>query len=380
MSKKRGQNEGSIVQRKDGRWEGKVCLGFINGKLKRKSLYGKTRKEVQEKLTQTLRTVQQGLPVITGRKSVETFLNDWLETVVKPSTRPKTYHSYKQIVRLHLIPGLGRFDLSKLTALDVQRFLNEKQHTSLSPRTVLYLRDVLRNALNQAVKWDLVPRNVAELTEGPKARQHQFRSLTPQEAQSLLAVAGGHRLEALFTVALAVGLRIGEALGLRWNDIDLNAKSLTVNNQLQKIDGVPKLVEPKSSRGRRVVALPAFAVTALQDHRKRQEEIDRATAGDKWIETGFVFTSDIGSPLDDSNVRRILRGLLEKAQLPHMRFHDLRHTCASLLLAQKVAPRVVMEILGHSQISLTMNTYSHVMPALEREAADLMDSLISVAN
>jgi integrase len=181
-------------------------------------------------------------------------------------------------------------------------------------------------------------------------------------------------------VALAVGLRIGEALGLRWNDIDLNAKTLTVNNQLQRIDGVPKLVEPKSSRGRRVVALPTFAVSALQDHRKRQEEIDRGTAGERWIDTGFVFTSELGSPLDDSNVRRVLRGLLEKANLPHMRFHDLRHTCASLLLAQKVAPRVVMEILGHSQISLTMNTYSHVMPVLERDAADLMDNLLSAAN
>ncbi|MFZ4509038.1 MAG: site-specific integrase [Fimbriimonas sp.] len=377
MANKRGQNEGTISQRQDGRWEARVTIGYEGGKLRRKSLYGKTRKEVQEKMTVILRQVQQGLPVANDRMTVAGLLEDWLQTVVAPSKRPKTFHSYSQIVRLHLIPDLGRIVLSKLTAQDVQRLINQKSKSDLSPRTVQYIRDVLRNALNQAIKWDLVPRNVAELSEVPQVKRHVFIPLDPEEASLLLSTVKGHPLEALFCVALAVGLRIGEATGLRWNDIDLNGGLMSVNNQLQKVGTDWRLVPPKTSRGVRRIDLPTFAVTALRSHRERQQTEDKVIAGPEWQEMGFVFTTSRGTPLDPANIRRTFSLLLKKAGLAQMRFHDLRHTCASLLLAQGVQPRVVMEILGHSQISLTMDTYSHVIPSLRKDAATLMDSLLA---
>lgn len=403
-SKKRGQNEGTITQRKDGRWEARISLGYDGGKLRRKCVYGKTRKEAQEKLTALLAATQRGLPVSKSeRTTVEAFLNEWLSTVVEPSKRPKTALSYRQVAERHIIPDLGRIPLTKLTAQDVQRWLNRKaQQTEirkrvvrepaqkgkkavtrqidvevqLSSRTVLYMREILRNALNQAVRWDLVPRNVATLVKSGPVQRKNLEVLTPEQAKELLAAAKGHRLEALFSVALAIGLRIGEATGLRWRDIDLREGTITVNHQLQRIKGELTLTQPKTSKGVRTVILPRFATEALQAHHVRQQIIDRPYAGEEWQETGFVFTSERGTPLDDANVRRTLRQLLKTANLPHMRFHDLRHTCASLLLAQKVPPRVVMEILGHSQISLTLNTYSHVIPQLEHEAAGLMDNLL----
>jgi integrase len=404
VAKRRGQNEGTISQRKDGRWEARLSLGYEGGKAKRKCFYGKTRREAQEKMTAAMRTHQMGLPVNADeRKSMAVFLDDWIETVVKPSRRPKTSASYAQIVELHLKPDLGRIPVAKLTAQDIQRLLNfkineirirtvkrrlpkqpgEKVKTievqievKLSTRTVQYIREVLRNALNQAVRWDLAPRNVAEATRPPQVAKHVVTPLNPEQAAELLNKASGHRHEALFSVALAVGLRLGEALGLRWTDIDLVGGTLTVNNQLQRVNKVPMLVPPKTRNGARKVVLPRFAIEAFQSHRGRQQSEDKPAAGDKWQETGFVFTSEIGTPLDDTNVRRTLRKLLKDAGLPQIRFHDLRHTCASLLLAQRVPARVVMEILGHSQISLTMNTYSHVMPTMEREAADLLDGLL----
>ncbi len=371
---KRGNNEGTISQRKDGRWEARVSLGYANGKPIRKCFYGKTRNEVHEKMTSALKQAQQGLPVVIRDRSVEMFLNDWVETVIKPNKRPKTSASYEQVVRIHLIPGLGKFRLTKLTAQDVQRFLNDKAKSGLSPRSVQYLRDVLRNALNQAVKWDLVPRNVALLINPPQVKKHEFTSLTPAQAKTLVNEAKNHRLSALFTVVMAIGLRIGEALGLRWNDVDLNAGTLRVANQLQRINRRAQLTAPKSAKGARTVALPKFAVAALKAHRKRQDQ-ERRESGHEWQETGFVFTRVDGAPLHDAVVRKAFAKVLKGAELPPLRFHDLRHTCASLLLAQGVSPRVVMEILGHSQISLTLNTYSHVIPALEKDAADKMDSL-----
>lgn len=393
MAKKRGNHEGTISQRKDGRWEARVTVGYIGGKLKRKCLYGKTRKEVQEKMTEVLRSVQKGLPVVNDKILLGAFLDDWLESVVKPNKRPKTYASYAQIVKNHIKPELGNRALTRLTAKDVQQFLNSKAQSKrmssakdekvaalakpISLRSVQYMREVLRNALNQAVKWDMVPRNVAELATGPQVKRNEVTSLTPEQAAKLIEAAKGHRFEAMFSVVLAIGLRLGEACGQRWNDIDMEKGELRVNNQLQRVGNEWLLTAPKTRSGARTVVLPKFAIEALRAHRIKQTTVDRVAAGDKWQETGFVFTTPVGLPLDDSVVRKELRNLLKKAELPPMRFHDLRHTCASLLLAQKVPPRVVMEILGHSQISLTMNTYSHVIPSLEREAADLMDGILT---
>ncbi len=372
MTTRRGHNEGHIYHRDDGRWEAKLSLP--NGK--RKSFYARSRKEAQDALRAAQRDLDAGLDLGTAKRTVAAFLDHWLVDVAKPSVRPKTYASYSQLVRLHLKPALGHHQLSKLSPQHIQMMMNGKSAAGLSPRTVQYLRAVLRRALGQALKWGLVGRNVATLVDPPRSQRSEVTPLSPLQARAFLMAAQGDRLEALYSVAIALGLRQGEALGLRWADVDLDAGTLRVRHALQRIDGTLQLVEPKTKRSKRTIPMPPSVVTALRAHRVRQLE-ERLIAGSRWREYDFVFPSTIGTPADARNIVRRFHALLDRAGLPSMRFHDLRHTCASLLLAQHVPPRVVMETLGHSQIALTMDTYSHVMPVMQREAATLMDQLLT---
>jgi integrase len=381
MGKRRGNGEGSIYRREsDGIWCTSVDLGYVNGRRKRKVIYGKTRKEVAEKLKVVLRDQQQGLPIVVERQTVAQYLARWLADVVRPSVRPRTYQSYAMHVRLYLTPALGHYQLAKLRPEHVQAMMNQmleaggKDGQGLSPRTVQYARAVLRRALNQALKWGMVPRNVATLVDPPRSRTPRFTTLTPEQGRMLLDAARGDRLEALYRVALSLGLRQGEALGLRWEDVDLQAGTLRVAVALQRVDGKLQLVEPKTDRSRRTLFLPTALVNALKAHRTRQLQ-ERLLAGDRWRDSGLVFTSRIGTPLEPRNVTRAYKALLTRAGLTDIRFHDLRHSCASLLVAQGLHPRVVMETLGHSQISLTMNTYAHVLAEVQREAALTMDRL-----
>ncbi|HET8630265.1 MAG TPA: site-specific integrase [Thermomicrobiales bacterium] len=382
MAGRRGHGEGSIYRREsDGKWCTAVDLGWVDGKRKRKVLYGETRKEVAEKLKVVLREHQQGLPVALGRQTVGQFLDRWLVDVAKPKLRPKTYHSYAELVRLHLKPALGHHQLAKLEPGHVQAMMNAKLEAGLSPRTVQYLRAVLRRALGQALKWGLVPRNVVTLTEPPRVTPPELQTLTPAQARAFLDAVRGDRLEALYAVALALGLRQGEALGLRWQDVDVDAGVLHVRVALQRLRGDgPRLVEPKTRRSRRSLPLPPAVATQLRAHRGRQRE-ERLLAGREWQgdHWDLVFCTALGRPLDARHVVYAFKRHLRRAGLPDIRFHDLRHSCASLLLAQNVHPRVVMETLGHSTITLTMNTYAHVLPEAQRQAAALMDGLFGAA-
>lgn len=372
--RKRGNQEGSIWQRKDGRW----VAAFHDGAGRRVQRYGKTRAEVAAKLAEGLRTQAEGRVVPTEKQTVGQYLTEWLENSARRTVRPMTFESYSDIVRLHLIPELGTTPLAKLTPQQVQQLLNEKLDSGLSPRRVLYIRAVLRRALKEAHQWGLVTRNVATLVRPPKAERFEIRPLDPEQARRFLESVRGDRLEALYSVALALGLRAGEALGLRWEDVDLDEGLLHVRHALQRIDGDWKLVEPKTSRSRRTVALPAVVAQRLREHRDRQER-ERFKAAQLWEDWGLVFCSPLGRPLDNANVTHRFQRQLAAIGLPKQRFHDLRHACASLLLAQGVNPRVVMEVLGHSQITLTLDTYSHVMPSLQREAAARMDALLGPA-
>jgi integrase len=220
-------------------------------------------------------------------------------------------------------------------------------------------------------------RNPAALVDGPRVQRREVRLVTPGEARQLLEAFRGDRLEALYTVALAVGLRQGEALGLRWQDVDLESGTLTVRVALERADGRFRLAEPKTKRSRRTIALPDVAIRALKAHRTRQSQ-ERLLAGAEWRDAwGLVFTNPSGAPLHGTNVTRGFRQVLDGASLPSQRFHDLRHACASLLLVQGIHARVIMETLGHSRIGLTMDTYGHVIPELQREAADKMDVLLA---
>jgi integrase len=380
----------------DGRWRAAVSTGKdAAGKPKRVVFTGVTRHAVADDMTKVLRDQQRGININPGKQTVGDFLTTWLENTVKPSVRPKTYRSYEQMLRNHLVKaipaeewkerkldsvaGLKDVRLSKLTLQGVQQFFNEKLKAGRSPALVRYLRVVLRVALNQAVKADLVSRNVAALATPPKVEKKEISPFTPQQAGDFLKAALGHRLEALFTVGLAVGLRSGECSALRWPDVDLEKGAVTVRHTLQRKKGEGLvLLPPKSEKSRRTIELPASCVTVLQAHKERQAA-ERAWAGSRWKETGHVFTTTIGTPIDDRKILTEFNALVKAAKLPKQRFHDLRHACISLLGAQGVPLKVIADIVGHSDIRLTQNVYQHVYQEARRDAADKMDALLSNA-
>jgi integrase len=320
---------------------------------------------------------------------------------------------------------LGKVPLARLTPAHVETAFQRLQKTNTSASRIRYARNVLRAALNRARKWQIVAQNVAALVDPPRHQAREIQPLTPEQARSLIDSVRDHRLGAIVSVATALGLRQGEALGLRWQDVNFEAGTLSVRQALERSGGdsaarrplaverreirkriaqAPKrsaerrelrkqleanrarwrklrsglrFVEPKSSRSRRTIRMPQIVTTALKSHRKRQLE-ERMALGKEWPDSGLVFTSPIGTPLDPRNVTREFQAMLAAApNVPRVRFHDLRHTAATLLLAQGVDPRTIMETLGHSQISLTLNTYSHVLPALQADAAAKLDAILS---
>ena len=371
MAPRRANGEGSICQRKNGTWQG--ALRLPDGG--RKYVYGQTRDEVRRSLSAAIRAMETGTLSDTHGLTVGAFLDQWLDEIARPRVRPWTFKGYEVHVRIHLKPFIGSVPLEKLTPMHVQQLLNRRSADGLKPKSVRYIRGTLRTALNQAVQWGLITRNPAALVRSPRVEQFEIQPFTRDEGLALLESLKGDRLEALYSVALTMGLRQGEALGLRWQDVDLALGYLRVAKQLQRVDGRLQLVEPKTARSRRSLALPATIAVRLQEHRLRQDS-ERALAGSLWIESGLVFTTPEGKPLDGTAITKQFHRHLERAGLPQRRFHDLRHSCATLLLAQGVSPRVVMDVLGHSQIGLTMNTYAHVVPELRREAADRMDRLL----
>ncbi|MGD9891152.1 MAG: tyrosine-type recombinase/integrase [Dehalococcoidia bacterium] len=369
--RKRGNNEGNIRQRThDGRWEARVTLP--NGQ--RKSYMGKTRKEVADKMAVALRDLHRGLPIPIGRETFGQFLDRWLRDVVKPSVRPGTYESYEQKVRVHIKPALGKWPLDQVTPQRIQAFMNEKREAGQSPRSVQYLRAIIRRALSQALKWDLVTRNAATLVDPPRLKRREASIFSAEQARTLLDALKGDRLEPLVMLTLATGLRRGEVLGLRWADVDLDAGTLTVRGQYQRMEGVWTFVEPKSDTSRRALALPGFVIAALRTHRTRQLE-ERLSIGSEWEDYGLVFPTATGAPQDGSSLSHQFAKRVKRAGLPAVPFHGLRHSVATLLLAKGLTLGEIQKVLGHSQISLTANLYAHAAPEIAQRAADTMDAV-----
>lgn len=365
---KRANGEGSVSARKDGRIEVKFTLP--NGK--RASVYGRNRSEAMAKKDEALKKARKGIDLKAERQLLGAYLESWFRDVATPKNRPSTLKSYRSYLDKHIIPELGDVALCDLTPQMVQAFLNSRTKAGLSPRSVQYIRAILRAALNTATDWGFVERNAAKSAKPPPMKQHQIMPLDAGQAQRLIEHTRSDRMGPLYAVAIYTGLRQGELLGLRWPDLDLDAGTLSVRQAVQKIDGAWQFVEPKSERGRRTLPLPPQAIAALRVQKARVREA-RAVAGPRWTEWGLVFPSTLGTPLDGPNVTHRLQAALTDAALPRQRFHDLRHCCATVLLAQGVPARVVQDVLGHSQVSLTLGTYSHVMPTMLQEASDAME-------
>jgi integrase len=368
--RRRGRGEGSIYKREDGTWCASITLGVLQGQRRRKEVYGKTRKEVVEKLHALQRQHAAGMTFT--RLTVKEFLEQWLEQTVKRKNRVRTYDKYAEDIEHHLVPALGHHQLAKLTPSHVQSLLNQLEDAGLSHRSIRNVRAVLRCALNQALRFGYVTRNVATLVDIPGEVKFQPIMIDEEQAYRLIAATRGHRFEVLFRFALGLGLRKGELLGLRWEDVDLTAATMRITGALQRQRGKLERSATKTEASVRTIALPPTLLVMLQTHLERQEQL-RAVAS-RWSDSGLVFTSSVGTAIEPGDLSREFKKVLEKAELPReFRFHDLRHACATFLIVMGVHPRVVMEVLGHSQIGTTMNIYAHVLPRVQRDAVTGLD-------
>jgi integrase len=325
-------------------------------------------------LTEIVSRSQAGLPADATDWTVERFLAYWLEHVVKPTRKPKTYEGYELVARVHLIPALGRKRLHRLTAADVRLFVKRLESAKPPPSTrlVQQVHAVLRNALQAAVREELIGRNVASLVQVASPSYDVNRGLTVAQARKLLAVSRDHRLHALYVLAVYLGLRRGELLGLQWRDVDLDAGVVEVRSSLQRVGGELRAVTPKTRSSRRTVPLIGLCEEALRGHRVTQDA-ERTSAGLAWLDTGYAFTTGAGTPIEPANLRRSWYPLRDAAGLGPVRFHDLRHTCVSLLLDLGAPPHVVREIVGHADLGVTMMIYAHASQEEKRIALGRLD-------
>jgi integrase len=368
---KRANGEGSIHQRKDGRWASSISVG----RGKRQHFLGHSRAEVAKKLTSALAEQEKGTLVTGPRQTVSQFFKQWLNAV-RPSLRPRTFVRYEQFVRLHVVPDLGTLTLTKLAPQHLQQLYTSRLDAGLSPTTVNHLHALIHKALSNAVRWGAVNRNVADLVDPPRPSHFEIATLNGEQARAFLDVAASSRLEALFVLAVTTGMRQGELLGLRWRDVDLDTRTLQIRGSMQATSDGLRIMEPKTAGSRRQVALSKQPVDALRRHRVAQAA-ERLRIGAAWENNELVFATEAGRPITASGLRRVFEPLLKRAGLPRMRFHDLRHTSATLLLGRGVHPKVVSEMLGHTRISTTLDLYSHVSMTMQQQAAEAFDAILA---
>ncbi len=398
--RRRANGEGSIYQRSsDGRWVGSALVYTSSGARKRRPVYGASFDEVRTKLDRLRGNSANGIPVPDRSTTVAEYLEYWLREVVS-HRRPRTAEGYRSIVRNHIIPVLGKKRLDKLTGADVRNLIAVSRQKcvccvkgldrrrakadqccsvgkccqrSPSKRQIQYIHAVLRNALSNAERDELVSRNVAKLVKIPTPRYKVGKGLSVKETKRLLAAAEDTRLYAVYVLAATLGLRRGELLGLRWQDVDFGEETLQPLKTLQRVDGELVLDDTKTEASDSTIPLPAITKRALLAHRAQQES-ERAIAREVWRnEHGLVFTTEIGTPIDPRNFNRHFEATRHRAGLPNVRLHDMWHTVVSLLLALKTPPHVVQAIARHADIDVTMTIYAHTNLDAMRDALAQID-------
>jgi integrase len=371
MAKRSSKGEGTIYQRKDGRW---WAQAVVDGH--RLTHSARTKRECAAWLEQIRGNTERAPHPPADPSTLGGYLEEWL-TRAKPYLRPKTWSQYSQVVHQHISPYLGNYDLGEVGPADIQELYGRLLSQGRSLFTLRITHAVLHRALRQAVRWGILDRNPCDGVDKPKPRRREMKTLTAGQIRRLLDEVEGTQFEALYYFAVTTGLRQGELLGLKWSDVDWSVPCFKVQRQLQRIASRGLVfAEPKTAAGRRVVVLGPSAVEKLRQHRQRRSKELEKSGKARWQDSELIFPSSRGTPMGPRNLLRHFKVTLKKAGLPDIRFHDLRHTAASLMLMQGTHPKVVQERLGHSQISVTLDTYSHVLPSLQAEAAEKIDELI----
>jgi integrase len=373
--RRRVNGDGSVYKRQDGYWAGAFYARTTSGARKRVVVYGKTLQEARDRLLKAMQQARSGVPVPDESWKLGAYLEYWLEHVVKHNRRPSTYALYEMNIRLYLIPGLGTRRLNRLSVATVQMFLNQRLERGDSVRKVQIMRTVLSAALTRALREELVPRNVARLVELPQWQRGTIRPWAADEAKQFLGAARPDSLYAAFVLLILYGFRRGEALGLRWTDIDFDAGTIQIRQQLQRIQGQLVLGPVKTRAGLRDMPLLDLAREALE-RQAAQQAAHRADMGSAWPATELVFTTRTGRPVEPRNLVRSFRRICDDNKIRIIKVHHLRHTVGSLLKDLHVPARDAQVILGHSRVSTTLEIYTNVDEPARRDALTRLHGLL----
>lgn len=373
------------VRRRGSSWTVTVDLGRDPGTGKRRQAFrtARTKREADALLVELLHERHSGLERPTGRQTVAEYLERWLRDYVAVSVAPSTATHYGEIVRKRILPALGAVELGELRPPQIQAFYSRLLQTGrvdgaggLSARSVLRYHQVLHAALHHAVRWQLIARNPADAVQPPRAARRELTTISAVDVSRLLKAADATSIGALARLAVMTGMRRGELLGLRWRDVDLDAGMAHVQQTAQRIAGRGWVFrQPKTRLSRRAIALSPATVQILRRHRREQLEAC-LLAGSAYQDRDLVFASGIGTPIEPGTINRIWWRIVAAADVGRIRWHDLRHAHATLMLSAGVHPKVVSERLGHASVAITLDTYSHVLPGLQAAAAAQLDGVL----
>lgn len=363
------------VRKRGNKWSFVIDIGRdeSTGKRRQKRFSGyNTKKEAEKALAQKINELNTGQFVDAAKETIDEYLSAWLEDK-KTQVRPGTWKSYRWLVN-RVVEHIGKIKLADLKPQHLQKLYNQLQtgEKPLSARSVLHAHLIIQEALDRAIKWGMVHRNVAEAVDAPRPKKVEMCVWDAKEVRKFLEVAKEDRYYIAFLLAITTGMRKGEILGLRWKDIDFEKNTLSVRQTFARAEKGHDFQEPKSSSGLRSIALPPGTMEALRLHKVQQAK-EKLKAGSLYQDMGMVVATSHGTPVLSRNLDRTWFRLMEKAGVSRIRFHDLRHTHATLMLKNGVHPKIVSERLGHSNISITLDTYSHVLPGLQEAAARQFD-------
>ena len=380
MAKKRANGDGSIRKRKDGRWEGRYVVGHdpVTGKMISRNVLGKTQAQVKEKLRTAIENSKRLDYTQTGKYTVGQWMDEWFEAYAKVKVRPSSHQTYKGYIENHIKPNIGDIPIEKLTSLQLQKFYrllltegriprieSEKQPRGLSAKTVRNINQVISSAMDMAVRHKLILTNPTEGCELPKVEHREMKTLPAERLGAFLREAKESGVYELYYLDLATGLRRGELLGLKWEDIDLQNGVIHVRRQVARVDGEVKELPLKTKNSYRNISISQDAVAMLTEMEAHRS-------------SGYVFPSSTGGPISPDSVNNMLHRVLKRAGLPSIRFHDLRHTFATLALQNGVDIKTVSGMLGHFSAGFTLDTYAHVTTSAQKEAARTMGNVLAV--